>query len=92
MARAPSDFQEGVLAAAKWLRERAHPEEEFKIDMMLSAVVRPEHDEGTEARTVRQIVTFLKERQIGGRNRNETADQAIRRVAYAIQSGDWKSR
>jgi hypothetical protein len=81
MPAAPSDWEEGVLAAATWLRHRASPDELSRIDQMLREIKQPD-TEGTEARTVRQIVRFIRDHRDAG---HDTAHMAV-----AIEAGDWK--
>lgn len=87
MARAPSDFREGVEAAAKWL-QRHYPQVSLS-NRMLAEVTGP--DEGTEKRTADQIADFVLEQQAGHPS-NSDVRLSIRRIGYAIRSGDWKSR
>lgn len=93
MARAPSDFEEGVLAAAKWLRNQEDSENAIYFlgwsrtaSNMLAEVTGP--DEGTEARTVAQIVQYLRERGYGDKGLAAVCD----RLAANISVGDWKQR
>ena len=85
MSRAPSDFRAGVEAAAKWLRE-ADDDGRLMADDMLAAV--GEDPEGTEARTVAQIVQYLREQELMADD--DVASIALRGAAEDIARGDWK--
>lgn len=83
MPRQASDFRAGVEAAAKWL-EASHSRE------LAAAMVRSVADdpEGTEARTVAQIVRYMRETAFG--MSDGTGVRAIERMANDIEHYDWK--
>lgn len=80
----------GVEAAAKWLRSRPG-DRRFASDddvrHIADEMVRSLTDdpEGTEARTVTQIVRYLRECAFG----DEKSKSLIRMADY-IEAGDWK--
>jgi hypothetical protein len=90
VGRAASDFRQGVEAAAKWLRGREDDRGTMRYiacnglaDQMLKAV--GDDLEGTEARTVAQIVQYMRETAFGQKDR-----AAIDRIANDIEQFDWK--
>jgi hypothetical protein len=56
MGTGPSDFELGVLAAAKWLRAHGHG---THADLLLREI--PSDLDGTEKRVVEQIAVWLEE-------------------------------
>lgn len=98
MSRQASDFRQGVEAAAKWLREKDCREyhfgpngfdqngsKEMARSMLLTIADDPE---GTESRTVAQIVRFMRECGYGG-DFGEV-NSVIQQLADDIAAGDWK--
>jgi hypothetical protein len=55
----PSDWENGVLAAAKWLRRKGHADLAGEMIRQL-----PTDQEGTEARVVQQIAAWLDEQAV----------------------------
>ena len=81
-----SDFRQGVEAAAKWLRGEVGVPGQTMATRMLAAV--GEDPEGTEARTVAQIVQYLQEQELMADD--DVASIALRGAAEDIARGDWK--
>lgn len=78
----------GVEAAAKWLRGLpVNVRGSFLADAMLAAI--GDDPEGTEARTVAQIVQYMRETAFGQKGQDVVN---IKRMAESIQSGEWKRR
>jgi hypothetical protein len=85
--KAPSDWEQGVLDAAAWLRE--HSRSATAVEML--EALSGKDSEGTEARTVKQIVTYLREvaTQAGS---DEEARAGALAAAKAIEDGWWKPK
>ena len=93
MARQNSDFRAGVEEAAKWLRSRPGDRRFVSDDVVrhiADEMVRAIGDdpEGTEARTVAQIVQYLREQELMADD--DVASIALRGAAEDIARGDWK--
>ena len=98
MARQPSDFRAGVEAAAKWLQEQdcrnyrfgpyGFELNEAKELARTMLVVVGDDPEGTEARTVAQIVQYLRETAFGLIDEGDR--KAVMRAANSIAAFDWK--
>jgi hypothetical protein len=84
VSRQSSDFRQGVEAAAKWLATK-HKDVALAGHMLLEVADDPE---GTEARTVAQIVQFMRETAFGQSDR--VGGTEIERLAASIAAGDWK--
>jgi hypothetical protein len=85
MPRQASDFRQGVEAAATWLMSRScrryfskYLADRIAKEMLLAVADDPE---GTEARTVAQIVQYMRDRKYG---------HFVREIADSIEAGDWK--
>jgi hypothetical protein len=90
MGQGPSDWEKGVLAAAKWLRSfREQSIVPGIYDDMADRMLREltPDTEGTEARVVKQIATYIRER--AGDDNNVTS-VLIRTVASDIEQGYWR--
>lgn len=88
----PSDFRMGVEAAAKWLRDSGKSlglqRELVELISIRMVATIGDDPEGTEARTVAQIVQYLRETSFG--HMDEDHRKAIVRAAAAIERLDWK--
>jgi hypothetical protein len=83
VSRQSSDFRQGVEAAAKWLATQ-FVAKSF-IERMLADVA--DDPEGTELRTVAQIVRFIRETSFG---QSYTVNADMNQLAESIAAGDWK--
>jgi hypothetical protein len=85
----PSDFRAGVEAAAKWIRTQ--DSNDWYLDLGGLAIKMVSEldldNEGTEARTVAQIVQYIRERTWGMKG---AAPVEIERIASDIEAYDWK--
>lgn len=91
MSKANSDFRQGVEAAAKWLRGASIPSYDGMTAQDLAARMLTEldlDDEGTEARTVAQIVRYLRDTAIG--MDDDVWCTAFNTAANDIENFDWK--
>lgn len=98
---APSDWERGVLDAAKWLKSKGYG---VIADGMLRSVKVPD-EEGTEARTVRQVVQHMREitdiaRSAENQHLLDTDEEYrldsdaradwVRGLTESIEAGDWR--
>jgi len=71
---APSDFENGVLAAARWLRSKGHAD-------LAAQLVReiPTDLEGTEDRVCKQIAAWVSDLDMATRDASDLADDVRER-------------
>lgn len=98
MGDGPSDWEKGVLAAARWLRDETAKQlgdlpdsEAFRTlgdnlaqEMLRSLTPDPE---GTEARVMQQIARFVRE---GTFLRDWPKEKMLKILADAIERYDWR--
>lgn len=99
MAQGPSDWEKGVLAAAKWLqgeaKRRGETENDGKAFADLTGASKKMLEEltpdaeGTEARIVAQVAQFVRERS-GQLPVNHPAGAIVRQLADEIEVLDWR--
>lgn len=99
MGDGPSDWEKGVLAAARWLRDETAKRlgdlpdseafrtlgDELAQEMLRSLTPDPE---GTETRVVKQIVDYVRERaRVGGAR---PMGSVLRVIATEIETYEWR--
>ena len=86
--RAPSDWEMGVLAAAAWMKTHGTAAMDGFVEKMLRDIKKPD-TEGTEERTVRQIVQWVREQGFGQTGETRVA---CSRLAVGIEKRDWRMK
>lgn len=86
MSSGPSDFERGVLAAAQWMRANG-----LLLDTLRMLEEMPKDTEGTEARVVKEIAVWIRERA-SFRTNTLASTTLLRLMADGVEAGDWRPK